>query len=87
MENRLYCTGFKDLKQVFFRFLKENDALGDYIISCAHTSLLGINVLKKAPELWIDRAFLWRRSLKGESFWTSMHFKWYLEIRKFEKKS
>lgn len=87
MENRLYCTGFKDLKQVFFRFLKENDALGDYIISCAHTSLLGINVLKTAPELWIDRAFLWRRSLKGESFWTSMHSKWYLEIRKFGKKS
>ena len=71
-------------KQVFFRFLKENNCFNQYLKNCSNKELknvfCGLNALKSNPNrpyIWLGYSFDFRKSPEGANFWNNLSSIWY----------
>lgn len=81
-------------KQIFFRFLKENNCFKQYLKNCLNEELKelfkGLNTVKiysNHPEIWIGYSFDFRKSPEGLKFWGDLNSIWhnFCRSQKFKK--
>lgn len=86
----------KDIKrkhmtiETLYNFMRKNDCLVQFFYNMATASIKkDATWLKEAwkcnPEQIINRAFSWRETPEGNSFWTETHHKWVDEYKKLQK--
>lgn len=64
-------------KQIFFRFLKENNCYRSFLINYYLTSIINnTNIFKCPCRNAIIASFSWCETKEGGAFWHNIHLKW-----------
>ena len=69
----------KHLKNVFLRFLKDNNAYFAFISNVEKNNQEGYLkdfFIKYNPERWLSSPFVWERTVQGINFWYDLDTKW-----------
>ena len=69
----------KHLKNVFLRFLKDNNAYFAFISNVEKNNQEGYLkdfFIKYNPERWLSSPFVWERTVQGINFWLNLSCKW-----------
>ena len=69
----------KHLKNVFLRFLKDNNAYFAFISNVEKNNQEGYLkdfFIKYNPERWLSSPFVWERTVQGCDFWYDLDTKW-----------
>ena len=56
----------------FFEFLKENNALDNFLDACPELDL--------PPRKYISGSFSWHNTEQGLDYWEQLHLKWIKEL-------
>ena len=79
----------KHLKNVFSRFLKDNNAYFEYFSNIKEFNredYLKDFFIRYSPESWLSSPFVWERTVQGNYFWFNLSCKWSHAIVNLDKK-
>lgn len=79
----------KYLKNVFSRFLKDNNAYFEYFSNIKEFNTEGYLkdfFIRNSPESWLSSPFVWERTVQGNNFWFNLSCKWAHVIVNIDKK-
>ena len=65
----------KHLKNVFSRFLKDNNAYFEYFSNIKEFNTEGYLkdfFIRNSPERWLSSPFVWERTVQGINFWFNL---------------
>lgn len=62
--------------KLFFLFLKNENALKEFIVAFKRENPIEFKILKQYPCLLISSSFDWARTRNGITYWCNMHSKW-----------
>ena len=69
----------KHLKNVFSRFLKDNNAYVEYFSNIKEFNTEGYLkdfFIRNSPESWLRLSFVWSSTMQGCDFWFNLSCKW-----------
>lgn len=79
----------KHLKNVFLRFLKDNNAYFEYFSNIKKFNTEGYLkdfFIRNSPESWLRLSFVWSSTIQGCDFWFNLSCKWAYVIVNIDNK-